>query len=235
MSGLKWIIFAIATAGFLAILVLFSNSTKVDTNSIKPAEIQTANEQNGNIADHVKGKVDSKVILINYGDFQCPGCGNAHPSIKTVTDLYKDKIQFVFRNFVLTDIHANAKAAAGAAEAAGLQGKYWEMFDKIYESQSSWSELAGTERTDFFLGYAKSLNLDTEKFKTDMASSNVTKKIDLDKAFGLKAKVEATPTFYLNGSKLDPEVWGDEAKLKSALNAELKKVGIDPPTTSTTE
>lgn len=234
LSNLKWIIFSVAVIVFLGILVLFSNSTKVNVDTVDTNAIQAASKQNGNIADHVFGKTGSKVTLINYGDFQCPGCGAASSTIKAVTELYKDQLQFVFRNFVLTDIHANAKAAAGAAEAAGLQGKYWEMFNKIYESQSSWESLTGTDRTDFFSNYAKSLGLDTTKFTTDLASTNVSKKIDFDKTLGLKVKVEATPTFSLNGTKLDSTVWGDEAKLKEAINAELKKAGIDPPAATTT-
>lgn len=222
------------TIGFLGALVWYSNSTKINVSNINLNAVQTASEQNGNIADHVFGKADSKVTLINYGDYQCPGCGTAHPTIKTVTELYKDKIQFIFRNFVLTDIHANAKAAAGAAEAASLQGKYWEMHNKIYESQSGWESLTGEERTDFFAGYAKSFGLNVDKFKTDMASSSIIKKIDFDKMLGQKAGVNATPTFFLNGTKLESKIWGDESKLKEALNAELKKIGIDPPAESTT-
>lgn len=234
MSKLKWIIFSVLTIGFLGALVWYSNSTKINVSNINLNAVQTASEQNGNIADHVFGKADSKVTLINYGDYQCPGCGTAHPTIKTVTELYKDKIQFIFRNFVLTDIHANAKAAAGAAEAASLQGKYWEMHNKIYESQSGWESLTGEERTDFFAGYAKSFGLNVDKFKTDMASSSIIKKIDFDKMLGQKAGVNATPTFFLNGTKLESKIWGDESKLKEALNAELKKIGIDPPAESTT-
>jgi protein-disulfide isomerase len=231
LNKTSWIIFSVVTAGLFGLLIFFSNtnSTKINVDSVNLTAVQTGNKQNGNIGDQVFGKAGSKVTLINYGDFQCPGCGSAHSTIKTVTELYKEQIQFVFRNFVLTDIHANAKAAAGAAEAAGLQGKYWEMHNKIYESQSDWENLSGTERADFFTNYAKSLKLDTTKFNTDVASSAIGDKLDYDKALGVKAGVDATPTFYLNGTKLDSDVWGDEAKLKDAINTELKKAGIELP------
>ena len=103
------------------------------------------------------------------------------------------------------------------------------MHNKIYESQSDWENLSGTERADFFTNYAKSLKLDTAKFNTDVASSAIGDKLDYDKALGVKAGVDATPTFYLNGTKLDSDVWGDEAKLKDAINTELKKAGIELP------
>lgn len=229
MNKISWIIFSAVTVGALGLLIYFSDSTKTDVSKIDINTIQTADKQNGNIADHVYGKVGSKVILINYGDFQCPGCGSIHPVIKSVTEAYKGQIQFVFRNFPLTDAHPNAKAAAGSVEAAGLQGKYWEMFNKVYESQADWENLTGTERSDFFAGYAKSFGLDVDKFNTDVASAAVSKKIDFDKALGTKANVEATPTYYLNGTKLDSKVWSDETKLKEAINTELKKAGIALP------
>jgi len=225
MNKITWTIFALVTVGILALLIIFSGNSKVDVSTIDANTIQTGSSQNGNIADHVFGNSDSKVIFINYGDFQCPGCGNVHPQIKAIVEQYKDQIQFVFRNFPITTSHPNAKAAAGAAEAAGLQGKYWEMHDKIYESQSAWSNLSGTnnERTDFFVGYANELGLDTTKFKADLASAAVSEKINYDYSLGKKIGVDSTPTFYLNGVKLDSAIWGNETKLKEAINTELEK------------
>lgn len=223
MDKVKWIIFAALSLSILGLLVAFSSGSKLNIDNIDINAIQTANDKDGNIADHVYGKTDSKVTFINYGDFQCPACGSNHPRIKTIVEQYKDKIRFVFRNFPLTSIHSNAKAAAAAAEAAGLQGKYWEMHDKIYENQSDWSSLSESQRVDFFTGYAKNLGLDTAKFSSDIASKNISDKISYDLALGQKAKVEGTPTFYLDGTKLDPSVWGDDAKLKDAIEKELSK------------
>lgn len=231
MSKIKWIIFSIITIGTFALLIVFSNGPKLNVDTVDVNAIQTANEQDGNIADHIYGNANSTVTLINYGDFQCPGCGQAHPEIKSIIEQYKDQIRFVFRNFPLTTIHANAKAAAGAAEAAGLQGKYWEMFNKIYESQSAWSNLDASERNDFFAKYASDLGLDTAKFNTDLqaAPTTINKKIDYDYALGKKAGVDSTPTFFLDGVKLDSKVWGDSNKLKDAINTELTKAGIELP------
>lgn len=229
MNRITWIIFSVATVGILAMLIIFSGNTKLNVDAVDVNAIQTANAQNGNIGDHIFGNSGSKVTLIEYGDFQCPPCGNIHPTIKAITEQYKDQLRFVFRNFPIATSHPNAKAAAGTAEAAGLQGKYWEMHNKIYESQSSWSNLNITERTDFFANYAKELGLDISKFNADITTFAISEKINYDYALGKKAVVDATPTFYLNGTKLDSAVYGDETKLKDAIDAELTKAGIELP------
>ena len=229
MNKISWIIFTVFTVGILVILIVFSNSSQIDVSKININNVQAASNQNGNIADHVFGKIGSKVTLIEYGDFQCPGCGEEHLHIKAITEQYKDQLQFVFRNYPLTTMHANAKAAAAAAEAAGLQGKYWGMHNKIYESQSNWENLTGDDRTNIFVNYAKSFGLDTAKFKTDLESTAVEDKITFDIALSKKAEVDATPTFYLNGTHLDSSVWSTDTKLKNAINSELKKAGITLP------
>lgn len=229
MNKIKWIIFIVATVGVFGLLVITSKSDRLDVSNVDTNAIQTANSQNGNIAEHVSGKIGSKVTLTEYGDFQCPACGTSYTRIKPITDQYKDQIQFVFRNFPLTSIHPNGKAAAAVVEAAGLQGKYWEMVDKIYTTQSDWSNLTGDERTNFFEGYASALGLDVAKFRIDIASSSVNAKINYDQAIGLKLGVNSTPTYYLNGVKLDAAVWSDDAKLKDAINSELTKAGIALP------
>lgn len=237
MNKISWIIFVIVTVGILALLVGLSGNSKLDVSVVDVNAVQSANDQNGNIGDHIFGKADSKVTLIEYGDFQCPPCASIHPGIKSIIELYKDQMQFIFRNFPITTSHANAKAAAGTAEAAGLQGKYWEMHNKIYESQSSWSNLSGTERTDFFAGYARDLGLDMDKYNAALAetldSTSITTKINYDYALGKKAGVSATPSFYLNGVRLDSSTLGDETKLKEAINAELIKAGIELPISTT--
>jgi protein-disulfide isomerase len=229
LDKIKWIIFTAVTIGIFAVLIIFSNGSAIDVSKVNPNKVQAASAQNGNIGDHIFGKVGSPVTLIEYGDFECPGCGNINPTIIALTEQYKDQLQFVFRNFPLTTIHANAKAAAAAVEAAGLQGKYWDMHAKIYEAQTSWESLSGDERTDFFVKIATDLGLNADKLKTDMASSNVDKKISFDQAIGYKVNLDSTPTFFLDGTKLDSSVWGDNTKFTSAINTELNKAGIALP------
>ncbi|MEI7689463.1 MAG: thioredoxin domain-containing protein [Candidatus Saccharibacteria bacterium] len=229
MNKIKWIIFAAIAVGALALLVVFSGGSSLDVKDVDTNAIQDANKQNGNIAEHVYGNPNSPVTLVNYGDFQCPACATTHPRIKAIVEQYKDKIRFVFRNFPLTTIHPNAKAAAATAEAAGLQGKYWEMHDKLYENQTAWASLSGTERTTFFENYARELNLDMGEFSTDVASESVRDKIAYDTAISKKINVIGTPTFYLNGTKLDQSIVADITKLTGAINDELAKNGIALP------
>lgn len=230
MNRVGWIVFAAVIVLLIGGLVVYSRVTNPGANvsNVDEKAFVAASDANGQIADRTIGKADSKVILIEYGDFQCPSCGGAHPQIKEITEEYSDRILFIFRNFPLTSIHPNARAAAAAAEAAGLQGKYWEMHNLVFESQDDWGNLNTSQRTETFRSYAQSLNLDTEKFMTDVASENVNRKISFDQALGKKAGASATPTFYLNGEKLNEEisnniVQSDGAKLKEALDKALAK------------
>ncbi|MFZ2125702.1 MAG: thioredoxin domain-containing protein [Candidatus Saccharimonadales bacterium] len=229
MSKKAWIIFAVLTIGIFALLVVCSNSTKVNISSIDENAIQVGNAQNGNIADHVFGKIDSKVTLIEYGDYQCPGCGAEHVLVKAILDTYKDKIRYVFRNFPLTSIHPNAKAASATVEAAGLQNKYWEMHNKVYEAQSAWVNLLAGERDSLFTTYAKDLGLDMDKFKTDIVSKEINNKINYDTAIARKLNINGTPSFYLNGTAIKGETWGDDAKFRAAIDSELTKNNIALP------
>ncbi|HEX6416555.1 MAG TPA: DsbA family protein [Candidatus Saccharimonadales bacterium] len=229
MNKKAWLIFGGVVVLVIAGLVYLSNKNKIDVSGVNLNSTLSANEQSGDIADHVFGKKDSKVILVEYGDFQCPGCGNAHPTVKKLSEKYKDQIAFVFRNFPLTNIHPNARAAAATAEAAGLQGKYWEMHNRLFESQNGWSTLNSNERTEFFKVYAKEFNLDGEKFESDLVGEQVNKKINYDRALAGKANVTSTPSFFLNGQSLGDDIWSDEAKFEEAILKEMQKQGIEAP------
>lgn len=231
MSKKAWIIFVAVCVLILGSLVALSNSKKVDVGNVDSNKIQTASESSGNIGDHVFGKADSKVVLVEYGDFQCPGCGGMHPTIKTITEKYKDQVAFVFRNFPLTQIHPNALVAASAVEAAGLQGKYWEMHNVLFENQSSWVNASVKDRIDIFTQYAQTLGIDVTKFKTDLASDNVAKKIKFDMGVGKMINVSGTPTFYLDGKVVENKTW-DQDKFEAAIVAELKKNNIALPETA---
>lgn len=212
----------VALIGGLIIWTRVTNPS-ADVSSVDNNSILATTAESGNIADHAEGKLDSKVLFIEYGDFQCPSCGGAYPNVKTITEEYGDRIAFVFRNFPLTSIHPNAKVAAAAAESAGLQGKYWEMHDLLYENQDSWKSLGTTERTDAFVSFANQLGLDTAKFKEDLSNPDVTKKINFDMTLGKANGVSATPTFFLNGEKLDEAtaggiVQGDITAIKAKLD-----------------
>ena len=233
MSKKAWIIFAAICVVLLGGLVYLSSKDRVDVSNIDTSKAQKGDERSGGIADRVYGKADSKVVLIEYGDFQCPGCGAAFSTIHTLKEKYKDQLAFVFRNFPLASIHPNARAAAAAAEAAGLQNKYWEMHDKLYENQNSWGSTASNERTNVFAVYAQELGLNVDRFKTDLASETVNKKINFDQALGKKIGVNATPTFYLNDKKLDSiqsaDGGVDPDKLEKVITDALTQAGIELP------
>ena len=211
MNKVAWIIFGAAIVAIIGGLVIYSHAVNpaIDISGVNTNSIISASSQNGEIADHVFGLASSKVTLVEYGDFQCPYCGQAHPQIKALTTEYQDKIAFIFRNFPLTTVHPNARSAAAAVEAAGLQGKYWDMHNLVYETQSDWENLTGTDRTDKFASDAVSLGLNKDQFLKDFAGSAVDKKISFDQALGKKLNVDSTPTFYLDGTKISDTISSD--------------------------
>lgn len=230
MNKTGWIIFTTVVVVLLGGLVAWTRITNppIDVSGIENNSIVAASDQNGSVADHTEGSTDNKVLLVEYGDYQCPSCGTVYPNVNTLLKDYGDKFTLVFRNFPLTSIHPNAKAAAAVAEAAGLQGKYWEMHDKLYTNQNDWSSLNSTQRTNVFNGYASSLGLNLDTFKADIAGKVVTQKINFDLALGKAANVSATPTFYLNGEQVDSTtssalVNGDLTAIKAKIDALVKK------------
>ncbi len=151
--------------------------------------------------DHVRGAKDGKVTLVEFGDFQCPACGVWEPIVRQALTDNKDTLKVVFRHFPLTQIHRNALLAAKATEAAGLQGKFWEMHDIIYDKQEEWAETLNAQ--SFFLTYATTLGLDTKKFTADLTNKAIEDKILAEIKEGTRLGVQGTPTFFLNGKKLE--------------------------------
>jgi len=157
------------------------------------------------------GTSSAKVTIVEFGDFQCPACGSVHPAVKQILEDYKDKVYFVFRDFPLP-MHPNAPLAAEAAYASGLQGKFWEMHDKLYESQDEWSEKLGDQTKQVIVGYAKDLGLDTAAFNDDLSKNAGSAKIQKDQNDGYQLGVDSTPTFYINGTKFASVMTYDQFK-----------------------
>lgn len=236
MSGRTWAIFIAAVVILFGGLVLVSGRNSIDVSNVNASVVQEGSELNGNIADHTFGSKDNKVVLIEYGDYQCPGCASAYEPIKALTEKYENQLTFVFRNFPLTASHPNARAAAAAAEVAGMQGKYWEMHSKLYENQNQWSSAAATDRLGFFEAYAREIDLDNTKFSEALENeiTRINKKIDYDLALGRKLGVNGTPAFYLGSQKLDQKIengspiWSDiEAFEKDIIRPALENAGYD--------
>ncbi|GEM_PF-110606 len=190
-----WAIALLAIAGSAyGVYYLASNSPSPDTGN--GSLTNTVSD-----ADWVHGNPVSSVTLVEYADFQCPACAQYHPMVKALEQEFGGDVQFIFRHFPLTRIHPNAVDAGKAAEAAGQQGKFWEMRDILFERQTEWSPKPRPQAT--FIGYAQELGLDVGRFEDDMDRDDIEDKIDAHAQSGFASGVNATPTFFLNGEKMD--------------------------------
>jgi protein-disulfide isomerase len=162
--------------------------------------------------DHIDGRPDAAVTLVEYGDYQCPVCGAAYPIVNRVREVLADRLRFVYRHFPLSQIHPYAFHAAEAAEAAGAQGKFWEMHDMLFENQQ-----ALTDRD--LLRYAAALDLDVERFASDISSGAFAEKIREDFLGGVKSGVNGTPTFFINGVRHDGP-WDGNSLLEAIERAQ---------------
>ena len=146
--------------------------------------------------DHIQGPADAAVTLVQYGDYECPYCGAAYPIIKEVQSRMGELLRFVFRNFPITTSHPHAGQAAEAAEAAAVQGPFWEMHDLLYENQQH------LEDPDL-RGYAERLELDVERFDKELAEHVHAERVYEDFMSGVRSGVNGTPTFYINEARHD--------------------------------
>jgi protein-disulfide isomerase len=186
-----------------------------DEASKAPKDIKTLIRSDS----HIKGPKNAKVTVVEFGDFQCPACGSAYPVVTQILGNYKDKVQFIFRNYPLP-VHKNAKVAAEASEAAGAQGKFFEMYTKLYDNQKAWSE-SNNALDEYFVKYATDIKLDVNKFTSDVKASKYANKIQKDIDDGNAVGVSATPTFYINGIEQVGGLPYDEfkTKIEDALKA----------------
>jgi protein-disulfide isomerase len=194
---------------------------------------QPAEQVEGAVSNHLLSTGSTGVVLIEYGDFQCPACASYHPILQQVKAVYKDQVTFQFRHFPLEAIHVNARASSRAAEAASLQGKFWEMHDILFENQQAWSETS--DPVGVFEGFAKQIGLDVAKFSTDYRSATVNATINADLNEGKRIGVESTPSFILDGVKIDNPGASAEAFAVLIEEAIAKKTGQSTPVEPTTE
>jgi protein-disulfide isomerase len=171
---------------------------------------------------HVTGPENAKVTLVEFGDYQCPACASSEPMIKQLIAAYPNDLRFSFRNFPLLSIHPNAMDTAKAAEAAALQGKFWEMHDLLYEQQNVWANLGNPD--DQLKAYAEQLDLDVNKFMSDYRGQATTDRVNRDFNDGGALGVNATPTFYVNGEKVQNASYEE---LKKQIDAIIAQGGDD--------
>ncbi|MBR3257074.1 thioredoxin domain-containing protein [Candidatus Saccharibacteria bacterium] len=228
---------ALFIAGVIILPRIKSDSKKseVDISSYSDRNYATvipANEDNGNIGEHIKGDESAPVTIFEYADFQCSGCANFNPWAKELLEEFDGKLRIVFRSFPL-NIHQNAIAASSAAEAAGLQG-YWEEYgDLLFANQAEWFYSTGSKRTEQFVSYFEEVtggSGDVEKFRSDMSSENVKKKVNFDSAIAKQLEISATPAFFgedgneIEWIKSDTQTKADTLDIfRNYINEQLKQ------------
>jgi protein-disulfide isomerase len=169
-------------------------------------------------SQHVRGNPDAPVTLEEFGDYQCPPCGTLAEPINQLEKEFRPQVRIIFYNFPLVN-HAHARTAACAAEAAGLQGKFWEMHDLIYREQANWTKAGDVQ--SLFVSYAGMLGLDLGQFKKDMQSDAVKSRVDADEKRGASIGVQNTPTVFLNNRAIPPAELPPE-RLRATVAAAVK-------------
>ena len=223
-------VFLLGLIGFKVIsnIVANSNMGQYDVNTII-----APNDDNGHIGDNVEGDPNAPVLIFEYADFQCSGCATAFPRMKKLVEEYDGKLAIVYRNFLLS-YHQNGTAAASAAEAAGLQGYWVEYATLLFANQSVWYNASGSSRTDMFASLfhkASNGNGDEDKFIKDMSSADVKAKISFDSKLAKGLDITGTPSFFLDGEKLDFDGAGARTEegfldyMREKVNAKLASLG----------
>lgn len=211
-NTIKWIILAASALLFIAFFGFLIFLAKQNPSQ---EEIVLSN------SGWAKGAQNPKVTLVEFADFQCSACKAYHPIIQGLLSTYKDKsFKLILKHFPLTSSHKNALPSAMAAEAAGEQGKFFEMHDLLYKYQSDWADLPLDDARKKFISYAQELKLDEESFRKDLDRKDLEDKIRAQQEEGIKNGVNATPTFFLNGKIIqNPRSVDDFKKL---IDQELK-------------
>lgn len=231
MSKQFWGVIVVVVLIFVGIFALTGKSNNSNGATSTPTQ-------------HTEGLGQDHITLVEYGDYQCPYCGQYYPIVKQVQQDFNQQVTFQFRNFPLTSLHPNAFAAARAAEAAGLQGKFWQMHDLLYEqnllgqqSNGSSTWVKASDPSPFFNQLAQQLGLNVAQFKADSASTKVNDLINADMAEGNKLGVNATPTFYLDGKQVSvgESVSSMENIIKNEIAKKAGQAGSAPASNGSTQ
>ncbi len=198
-----------------------SQSSKTNSKALNYEELY-AKAPSGATPTHFKGGQNATVVIEEFADFQCPSCAFVHPTVQELHATYGDKIKIIFRNFPLP-VHSKAFDAALAAEAAGMQGKFWEMQNLLFSNQKIWAVELDHRR--MFEEYARKLGLDVERFRADMFSMVARNRVEKDLERGRALKVQSTPTFFVNGRPLNYEDT-EFQRFRAVIDAELKKANV---------
>lgn len=204
--------------GLITLIIFVGGALLLSSSQSAPAKAGSkASVLGANNSYTIAGS--DKAVLVEFGDFECPACATAFPTVNKLLNDYQGKLTFAFRHFPIPS-HVNEPIAAEAVEAAGEQGKFWEMFDKIYSHQKDWAEESTSKAEEIFLSYAKDLGLDTAKIKTAIDSNKFADKINQDYKDGVALGINSTPTFFFNGEMMRGVP--DYNNLKSKIDTALK-------------
>lgn len=190
-----WIgVTAVLIAG-LWLLIIAVTDSPAPSDSAKITGLPEVSSQ-----DFTKGEKSAKTTVIEYGDFECPACASYYPILTKLSSEFGKDLRIVHRFFPLISVHKNAMIAAQAAYASGIQSKFWEMHNMLYENQKSWTN---TQAKDVFIGYANDLGLDLDKFKTDLDANSTIQFIKNQQETGILRGINSTPTFFVNGNHIE--------------------------------
>lgn len=216
---LPFVIIIVVLVGAVAAGWAVLRSSRESNKAAAPTP-DPAGEVKGAEPAHVRGNPNAAVTLEEFGDFQCPTCGSYHPELKKIEAEFGDKLKLIFRELPLLPMHEHALMAAQAAEAAGVQGKFWEMHDLLYDNQTKWMEQK--DLVPVFVDYAKQIGINPDQFMKDLNGETVAQRIFQDgkraHSFGLKG----TPSFFVNGKEAKDDQWRPEGlrqMIKDALAA----------------
>ena len=190
---------------------------------VKHSQLQTMPEEtalsgnSGSESIHIRGNPKAPVTMEEFGDFQCPPCGSFAAFAEELLKEYDSRLRIVFRHFPLT-AHEHAREASLAAEAAGLQGHFWEMYDVLYREQAAWSKAPNAR--EMFESYAGTIGLNVDQFKKDIDGEQAKARVDSDQARGESLGIKLTPSLYINGQPVDPKDKNPEG-VRAAINAAL--------------
>jgi protein-disulfide isomerase len=207
------------------------NNSKVNTpsNINKPTNQPAPTPQSitsnlpGAQPPHFKGAQNAPIVIEEFFDFQCPTCASVHPILHEINATYGSRVKVITRHFPLTQIHQNAYDAAVASEAAGLQGKFWDMQNLMFQNQQRWATAPNARA--LFESYAGTLGLDTEKFKEDMSGMAAKQRVDADIQRGRSMGISGTPTFYINGKPVSPDMM-TSAGFKQLVEIEIRSAPV---------
>lgn len=205
-----WIIIVILIG--LVIAGIFFLSRKGTPNTNDPYAITAS--------DHAIGPETAAITILEYSDFQCPACKNFYPQLKQLSEDFPEDVRVIYRHFPLTSIHPFALSAAKASEAAAQQGQFWAMHDMLFNNQFEWSNDQKPE--ELFASYADTLGLNVNEFKSAMKSNTVKRKVNGDRAIGLRKNLRGTPSIFINGAKSNG--FNSYAEMKSYIQNEITKL-----------